>query len=269
MIWGALNSVLLTVVVFAGATFLVVWEVTRPFLKKVIAILIGITATLTFKTILVTVLGRVNYAAFYRKRPWIGNVSGVALECWHLGLTTGYMLARTIKLIVAALLYVGRVDTPFLGEGIGNIGPVNLDAFPTIYRKGLLSAEAHRHPYIERLGYLYLLKIKHGSNFATTSGSVWRLLFVFSLMPWLRKYRIANDDDLPEGLLLQKLAIKSDTKYEQIILQQQQEIRMLREENRELGEGDDSKNNNKADELDDEGSQHSKNVAVIIGEDDE
>jgi len=246
MIWGALNSVLLTVVVFAGATFLVVWEVTRPFLVKIIAIVIGIAATLTFKSILVTVLGRVNYAAFYRKRPWIGNVSGVALECWHLGLTTGYMLARTIKLIVAALLYVGRVDTPFLGEGIGNIGPVNLDAFPTIYRKGLLSAEAHRHPYIERLGYLYLLKIKHGSNFATTSGSVWRLLFVFSLMPWLRKYRITDDTDLPEGLLLQALSINPETKYEQIIMQLRQENRTLKEEIRVLSEGADTKEKDEA-----------------------
>jgi len=269
IIWGTGASILLAVVVVAGGSFLIVWEVTRKFLLDIIAILIGFISTIALRSILVAIVGKTNYTAFYRKRPWVGNVSGVALECWHLALTVYYIFVRVVLLLFSALLYAARVDKPFMADDVGTFGSVDLDKYPTIYRKGLLSAEAHRHPYIERLGFLYLLKIKHGSNFATTSGSVWRLLFVFSLMPWLRKYRIANDDDLPEGLLLQKLAIKSDTKYEQIILQQQQEIRMLREENRELGEGDDSKNNNKADELDDEGSQHSKNVAVIIGEDDE
>mmetsp|Transcript_27401 Transcript_27401/g.41026 ORF Transcript_27401/g.41026 Transcript_27401/m.41026 type:complete len:174 (+) Transcript_27401:1566-2087(+) len=128
-----------------------------------------------FQSVIILVVGRVNYAAFYRKRPWIGNLCGVALECWHLGLTTYYVITRAVKLIVAAAIYIGRIDAPFLAEGVGLIGPVDLDAFPTIYRKDLLSADAHRHPFIERLGVIYLLKIKHGTKFATTAGSIWRL----------------------------------------------------------------------------------------------
>uniref|UniRef100_A0A7S2UC44 Uncharacterized protein n=2 Tax=Attheya septentrionalis TaxID=420275 RepID=A0A7S2UC44_9STRA len=71
--------------------------------------------------------------------------------------------------------------------------------YPQLFRKDLLSHEAHRHPFIERLGVMYMLKLRHGEHFARTSGSCWRLLFVFALMPWMRKYRILNNDDVDES----------------------------------------------------------------------
>mmetsp|Transcript_177 Transcript_177/g.328 ORF Transcript_177/g.328 Transcript_177/m.328 type:complete len:1179 (+) Transcript_177:143-3679(+) len=224
MAWGTWSSIFFTVVVVAGGVFFLVYQVTRPIVVSIVAIVIGITVTLVFKSILITVLGRVNYAAFYRKRPWLANICGVGLECWHLGLSSGYMLSRAIKLIVAATMYIGRIDQPFLGEGVGVIGGTHLDKFPSIYRQGLLSADAHRHPYIERLGLIYLLKIRHGSKFGTTAGSIWRLLFVFSLMPWLRKFRIANDADIPEEIVMLQLTSGSNTKYEKIIKDLQEEL---------------------------------------------
>ena len=39
------------------------------------------------------------------------------------------------------------------------------------------------------LGLMYLLKLRHGDDFCTTTGSSWRLIFVYVLMPWLSKYR--------------------------------------------------------------------------------
>jgi hypothetical protein len=39
------------------------------------------------------------------------------------------------------------------------------------------------------------MKLKHGHNFAKKTGSVWRLLFVFALFPWLRQYRIIKDEN--------------------------------------------------------------------------
>ena len=57
---------------------------------------------------------------------------------------------------------------------------------------------------------MYLMKLKHGSNFGKKSSSAWRLLFVFALMPWLRKYRIiyANLDNETNNLLLQNISLK-------------------------------------------------------------
>jgi hypothetical protein len=97
-------------------------------------------------------------------------------------------------------VHIGRIDVPFLAPEVKQFSlgcfSIDLDSYPTAYRKALLSSEAHRHPWIERLGSMYMMKLRHGDDFARTSGSVWRLLFVFALMPWLRKYRILARPDL-------------------------------------------------------------------------
>ena len=54
--------------------------------------------------------------------------------------------------------------------------------------------DAHRHPYMERLGVIYMLKLRHGEEFGTRSGSAWRLIMVMALMPWLRRYRLDEDE---------------------------------------------------------------------------
>ena len=56
----------------------------------------------------------------------------------------------------------------------------------------------------------YLMKLRYGDEFGKSSGSTWRLLFVFALMPWMRRYRILSDDsDVFEEALQQKLALKN------------------------------------------------------------
>jgi len=130
------------------------------------------------------------YAGFYRKIPASANLLGLALECWNVALSIFLVFFRGIRLILITIMYIGRIDTPFLAPGVGVIGGLVLDNHPNIFRKEVLSVEAHRHPYLETLGVMYLMKLKHGKKFATTSGSCWRLLFVFALMPWLRKYRV-------------------------------------------------------------------------------
>lgn len=49
-----------------------------------------------------------------------------------------------------------------------------------------------------------MLKLRYGEKFGNTAGSLWRLIFVFALMPWMSKYRILarpgmRNDDLSEG----------------------------------------------------------------------
>jgi hypothetical protein len=104
------------------------------------------------------------------------------------------MLIRLIKLIAISAFYIGRLDTPVFAPGVGYVGPVPLDGHPVQFRKDLLTHDAHRHPYLECLGVLYLLKLRYGDAFGNRAGGQWRLIFVLSLMPWLRRYRL---DDGP------------------------------------------------------------------------
>lgn len=112
------------------------------------------------------------------------------LECWNIGLSSGIMLVRAIKLVLITVCYLGRLDTPLLADGVGLIGPIQLDSFPISFRKDLLQHDAHRHPYIERLATMYMMKLRYGDDFGRRANSLWRLLFVLCLMPWMRKYRL-------------------------------------------------------------------------------
>ena len=65
---------------------------------------------------------------------------------------------------------------------------MELDPYPLMFRKDILSHEAHRHPYIERLGVMYMLALRY-NDFGSYACTRWRLLFVYALLPWMRKYR--------------------------------------------------------------------------------
>ena len=62
------------------------------------------------------------------------------------------------------------------------------------FRKDLLVHDTHRHPYMERLNVLYMMKLRYGDKFGSRAGSAWRLIFVMALMPWLRRYRLDEDE---------------------------------------------------------------------------
>ena len=174
--------------------------------------------TILVKILVLFLLRKKFYKAFYRKKPAAANFMNVIMEAWSVGLSLGYALARAVKLIAITAIFLGRIDTPFLDKGVGFIGGMPLDAYPYAFRKDLLLRtfaadeisllysiclfhlltcpfspdEAHRHPYLERLGCIYMLKLYHGPDFVSRAGSCWRLLFVVALMPWLRKYRVTN-----------------------------------------------------------------------------
>ena len=67
--------------------------------------------------------------------------------------------------------------------------------------RDVLIHEAHRHPYLELLGTMYLYKLRYAESFGKTAGSCWRLLFVYGLMPWLHQYRIMTRSRLDEAVL--------------------------------------------------------------------
>ena len=139
---------------------------------------------------------RTAYAGFYRKMPVFANAFMFGLECWNIALTVAFVGARVAKFLVATGLYAGRIDRPVLAEGLA----LDIDSLPRVFRKNLLSAEAHRHPYLVQLGQMCLMKLRHKENFGTKTGSIWRLLFVSALMPWLRKKRIQDNVDIDKEI---------------------------------------------------------------------
>ena len=95
----------------------------------------------------------------------MANVAVLARECGFLALTQGFVFFRILKLMVATVLYIGRVDAPFLHEDRAHVFGLRLDGEPYMFLSDILLHEAHRHPYIETLGTMYLLKLKQGNEF--------------------------------------------------------------------------------------------------------
>ena len=117
----------------------------RQFVQLVLATIIGFLITLLLKLLILQILRKSWYGAFYRRKPAAVNVMNIMLECWSLGLSSGYVVARIVKLLLIAIFYIGRIDTPLLAPGIGWLfNRVPIDAFPIAFRKDLLSHEAVR-----------------------------------------------------------------------------------------------------------------------------
>jgi hypothetical protein len=53
----------------------------------------------------------------------------------------------------------------------------------------IIAHDAHRHPILDRLAFMYLLRLKHKEAYCTDAGCAWRRIFIQALMPWLMKYR--------------------------------------------------------------------------------
>mmetsp|Transcript_26265 Transcript_26265/g.61054 ORF Transcript_26265/g.61054 Transcript_26265/m.61054 type:complete len:99 (-) Transcript_26265:298-594(-) len=65
---------------------------------------------------------------------------------------------------------------------------------------------------MERLGVTYMLKLRHGDDFGTRAGSAWRLIVVLALMPWLRRFRL--DEDEKEESFGKAIEGGNNTKFE-------------------------------------------------------
>jgi len=201
MFWGLLSTTILITILVAGVVFLLVWQGTRKLLLfKLGPEVIGIGTTVVIKMALCKLFMKFTYAGYYRRNPALANIFCFALECWYIALTVTFIIARLVKFIVSASLYSGRIDRPILAEGL----MLDLDILPKMFYMNLLSTESHRHPYIELLGKMYLLKLRHKDNFGTSSGAAWRMIFVTALMPWLKKRRISEErkisDDKFDGV---------------------------------------------------------------------
>lgn len=188
-LWGIILTVVLLWISFGALAFLFVFESTRYLMSTIIINIFGFLITFMIKEVALTVFRTNWYRGFYRRKPAQGNILNTIMDCWNLAFSAMFIVARLGKVFLSMAVNIGRVDTPFLSKEVTKLGPHNLDGFPVCYRRDLLSHDAHRHPYLERLGLLYLLKLRLGPKFATRAGGAWRILLVLTLMPWLRRYR--------------------------------------------------------------------------------
>jgi len=191
--WSQLFAATISFGLFGLVGFFVSWNESSDFVLTIIAQMIGISVTIIFKIIAIVLFRQNTFGGFYRKKVAVTNIVFAIFESWNIAITVGFLVVRSALLFVLAVLYIGRIDTPFLAEEVDKFdflpNAAYMDRAPVYYRKDLLIHEAHRHPYIERLASLYLLKLNLGDSFATRAGSAWRLLYALTLMPWLRKYR--------------------------------------------------------------------------------
>lgn len=157
--------------------------------NKLIPNIIGLVIVILIKMIITNcVIDKKIYSGLFRSEPKTANVVSLFWETSSFVLSILFVISRAVKLGLLSIFYVGRVDTPLLAPNVA-LGPIK-DNGPLTFRKEIIISDAHRHPYMELLGLMYLMKLKHGKAFGTNAGSTWRLIFVSALMPWLSKYRI-------------------------------------------------------------------------------
>jgi len=171
------------------AVFLFLWQATRQAMFSVLAIIIGIAFTVLIREAFAMIL-KTSFRGFYRRHVNKVNIVSLALETVTIGVGVFYAFVRVAKILIASLLYISRIDTNLLSLDL-NIGPLQ-DSFPKYFRQELLSQESHKHPWLETLGKLYMMKYRYRGSFVSSAGYTYRLIFALSLLPYLRKYRLCN-----------------------------------------------------------------------------
>lgn len=197
-IYGMIAAVGLFFVLIGLAIFLFIWEVTQEIMLLILAWGIGLGITIELKVLLTGFCRKRFFRAFYRVNPGKANLSALALECWFIGLGGGVLISRISQFLMAAAFWIGRIDEPFLADNVELLG-YKFDYLPLNYVQDLLVHEAHRHPYLERLASMYLMRLRHKS-FGSRAGACWRQLFALMLMPWLMKYRVFHEQRCAESL---------------------------------------------------------------------
>jgi hypothetical protein len=189
MFWGTLFGPTLLGAALGIIIFFFMWQVTAAKAQALTASLIGALVVIGLHITVNRNIRKVAASAYYRKKPSVANVTILIRECGLVALTQGFVVFRIIRLFLTTCFYIGRLDTPFLYNSVGHIGGYRVDGEPYMFQIDILQHEAHRHPYIETLGTMYLLMLRHRDKFCNEAGSCWRLIFVYVLMPWLSKYR--------------------------------------------------------------------------------
>lgn len=188
-IYGLIGSAILFYLMVGLILFLFQWPFSQDFMRRMLSWGLGLGITMGLKMVLTMSCRRVQYRSFYRIRPHAANLSALALECWYAGLGGSVLLGRITQFLFAALFWVGRIDVAFLSSDVVLFG-YHFDYVPINFIKEILVHEAHRHPYLERLAQMYLMKLRYKDFAACGAAAAWRQLYVVALFPWLAKHRV-------------------------------------------------------------------------------
>ena len=188
--WTGIIGPLIIGVLVMLPVFFLLWQFTRPLVLSIIAIVLGISISVLIREVFAFAVVKTSCRGFYRKNVNRNNVAGLAMEAVTIGLGIFYAFTRVAKILVVTLLYISRVDTNLLSIDL-NVGPLQ-DQYPKYFRQQLLLHESHKHPWLEVLGKLYLMKFRYRENFVSSAGYSYRLIFALSILPNLRKYRLQN-----------------------------------------------------------------------------
>jgi len=186
--WGALIAGITVWSVCGVVLFLFVWSETSHYALSFLAVLIGIMVSWILKKSFLTLVRKRAYSGLYRIDLGVSNITTLILEAWNIGIAIGSVFARAVRMLLITCVYIGRIDTNLLAPHVTFFG-LQLDKHYAAFDVDILLHESHRHPYLERLGLLYLIKLHEGPTFVKRQGSCWRLLYVLALMPWMQKYR--------------------------------------------------------------------------------
>jgi len=193
MVFSLMGACFMTFLVVFIPIFIVCWPITRDVVATVAAIGIGIGSTMAIKILGQSFFRAVNFRGLYRLRPASANMVNLFFECWYTGIGVLVVITRLAIFITAGALWLGRIDADFLHPNVKVMG-INLDSIPDAFKRDMLVHEAHTHPYIDRLGGMYLRRLRHGDKFGSVTGANWRALFAIGLMPWLIKHRVMRDE---------------------------------------------------------------------------
>jgi len=193
MLWVTILGPLVFGAFFGVFLFLMMWQVTRGFMLRIIASALGICITFCIRWAFGLFYVDSTLKGFYRKRVNQNNLGGLAVECIMVGLGIALAAFRALVCLSISLLYIARADRILFDSeitiGLGHPLLRTRDHLPVSFRKEILLQEAHRHPYIEVLGKAYIMKLRHRNSFASNAGCCMRIIFTEALMPWLRSYR--------------------------------------------------------------------------------
>lgn len=152
LFWGVLVSSIVVGGFFGLILFFFLWQATAYWAQRLVAIMLGVMVITVTKVLILLFFRTKYYEAFYRIKPGAANLVVLVLEWASFALSSGFIFVRMVKILLVGGFCIGRIDRPFLAAGLGYIGPIQLDAFPTIFLRDILAHEGKRETAF-RLAY--------------------------------------------------------------------------------------------------------------------